>query len=61
MMEYAGIDVSESIDANKTAVLRECIVYHCYYCLMINFRFQPKLCDGCHDMTQRSICCNCYC
>ena len=55
MLEYYRIDVSEGIYINKTEGSHECVICHYWYFLMINFRFQPKVCDGCHDMTQKSM------
>ena len=46
MLEYDRIDVSEGIDFNKTIDL-------CF--LKTNFRFQPKVCNGCHDLTQKAV------
>ena len=53
MWEYGRIDVSEGIDTNKTDTLRECAICHYRYFLRINLRFQPKVCDNCHDMIQK--------
>ena len=56
MLEYDRIDVSEGIDTNETNSLRDCIIFHYRFFLMINFRFQPKVCNGCHNMTpQKSM------
>ena len=30
-----------------------CIICNFWYFLGINFRFQPKVCNGCHNMTQK--------
>ena len=47
-------DTWEGIGTNKTGSLRECIIFHHWYFLRINFWFQPKVCDG-YDMTQKSM------
>ena len=52
MLEYDRIDVSEGIDVNKANGLQKGIICHYWYFLKINFRFQPNVCDGCHDLTQ---------
>ena len=52
-MKCNRIDVSEDIDTSKTDGLREYIVCHHWY--FLKFRFQAKLCDSCHDMTQKSM------
>ena len=49
------IDMSEAIDVNKTIDSRECNICHCWYFLKINFSFQPKVCNGCHDLTERTL------
>ena len=55
MLEYNRIDVSESIDVNKSSVnSRECRLCYYYYFLDINFNFQKYLCDRCHDMTMKA-------
>ena len=46
LFEYDRIDMSEGIDANKTTDLPECITFHYWYFLEINFRFQLKACEG---------------
>ena len=53
MLEYDRIDVSESINTDTTNDLLECIIYHYWYFLKINFIFQPKVFDDCLDMTQK--------
>ena len=55
MLEYDGIDMSESIDVNKTSGLGDCIICHYWYFLEINFRSPPEVCDGCHDSVQKTI------
>ena len=52
MLECNRIPVSESIYNNKTDCLHECIICHYWYFLRIDFRFQLKVCNGFHDMTQ---------
>ena len=52
MLEYDRIDISESIDVNKSDNNSgECSLSHYYYFLDINFNYQKYLCDGCHDMS----------
>ena len=33
----------------------ECILYHYWYILNINFRFDPKACTGCHNLMQKAM------
>ena len=44
--------MSEEIDVNKTS---EYIIYHYWYFLDINFSFQPKVYDSCHNLMQKAI------
>ena len=55
MVEDDRIEVSEGIDVNKTDGLRWCIFYHCWYFLNMNFRFQPEVCNGCHELMQKAM------
>ena len=54
-MNYDRIDISEGTDINKTDSLHECIISNYLCFLAINVRFQPKVCYGCHDITQKSM------
>ena len=47
------IDVSEGIDVNKTSALKECDI--CHYFLNYSFKFQPNVCNRCHDLLIMSI------
>ena len=53
MLEYSRIDVSEGIDVVKTDSLRRFIICHYWYFLNINSRFQPGVCNGCHDLIEK--------
>ena len=55
MLELDRIDISEGKDIDKTDRSRKCSVCHYWYFLKINFRFQTKVCNGCHDMTEMSM------
>ena len=55
MLEYDRIHVSEGINTNKTGGSRERMICHYWYFLRINFRFQPKVYNGFHFMTQKSM------
>ena len=46
MLYYDKIDASEGIDINKTSA---------WYFLHKGFRFQPYVCNGCHDVLTMSI------
>ena len=48
-------DVSEGIDVNKTSESKECDICH-YWCFLNKvFKFQPNVCDGCHDLSVMSM------
>ena len=55
MLEYERIDISESIDFNKTNLSNECDIYHYWYFKDIGFKYQPYLCNGCHDLMQKTM------
>ena len=53
MLYSDRIDVSEGIDVNKTSALKECDI--CHYFLNYSFKFQPNVCNRCHDLLMMSI------
>ena len=55
MLEYEKIDVSQGIDVNKTNKSKECDICHYWYFLDNNFNYEPKLCNGCHDLMQKNV------
>ena len=55
MLYYDRIDVSEGIDVNKTSASKECDVCHYWYFLNYSFKFQPNVCNRCHDLLMMSI------
>ena len=55
MLEYDRTELSKGIDVNKTDGLYNCIICHYWYFLEINLGFQPKVCDGCHDLMQKAV------
>ena len=55
MLEYDRIDASEGLEINKTGCSKAGLICQYYYFLRINFRFQTKISEGCHDTTQNSI------
>ena len=58
MLEYDRIDISEGIDVNKTSTSKECDIWHYWYFKDICFKYEPCLCNGCHDLTQKAMRCN---
>ena len=55
MLEYDRIDVSEGIDINKRNASKECDICHYWYFLDIAIKYEPYLCNGCHDLMQKAI------
>ena len=55
MLYYDRIDVSQGIDANKTSVLKECIICHYWYFLDEEFKFQRSVFKGCHYILMMSM------
>ena len=56
MLKYDRIDISEGNDVNKTNFSRECNICHYWYFKNIGFKYEPDLCNGCHDLMQKAIC-----
>ena len=53
MLEYDRIDISEGINLNKTNTSKECDICHYWYFKDISFKYEPYLCNGCHDLMQK--------
>ena len=50
MIYYDRIDVSEGIDVNTTSESKECDICYYWYFLNKGFKFQPNVCNRCHDL-----------
>ena len=55
MLEYDRIDISEGIDVNKTNASKEYDICHYWYFKDISFKYEPYLCNGCHDIMQKAF------
>ena len=55
MLYFNRIDVSEGIDVNKTSESKECDICHYWYFVDKGFKFQPNVCNGCHDLLMMSM------
>ena len=55
MLEYDRIDISEGIDVNKTNLSKDCGICHYCYFKNIGFKYEPYLCNGCHDLMQKAM------
>ena len=50
MLYYDRIDVSEGTDVNKTSESKERNICHYWYFLHKGLKFQPNVCNACHDL-----------
>ena len=55
MIEYERIDISQGTDVNKTNLSKECDICHCWCFKDIGFKYEPYLCNGCHDLMQKAM------
>ena len=55
MLYFDRTDVSEGINVNKTSELKECDICLYWYFLNKSFKFQPIICNGCHDLLRMSM------
>ena len=55
MLEYERTDISERIDVNKTNLSEECDICHYWHFKDIAFKYEPYLCNGCHDLVQKAM------
>ena len=55
MLEYDRIDILEGIDVNKTNSSKNlmCVIIGIF--LDKGFKYEPYLCNGCHDLMQKTI------
>ena len=55
MVEYERTDISEGIDVDKTNLSKECDICHYWYFKDIAFKYEPYLCNVCHDLMQKAM------
>ena len=51
MIAYERIDKSEGINFNKGENSVKCMIGNYYYFKDIRFKYQPYVCNGCHDFS----------
>ena len=51
MLQYERIDVSEGIDINKSDKSKKCMIRHYWYFKDIGYKYEPYICNGCHDLS----------
>ena len=50
MFQYEKIGVLEGIDTNKASASKECELCHYWYFNDVGFKFEPHVCNKCHDV-----------
>ena len=56
MLKYDRINISEGIDINKCEeTSRKCSLCKFYYFLEKNFKYGLYSCDGCYDMSMKTV------
>ena len=55
MLEYDRSDASEGIDVNQANASKECDICYYWYFKDIGFNCEPYLCNGCHDLMQKTM------
>ena len=51
MLQYERIDFSKMIDFNKSSKSKKCMICHYWYFIDIGYKFQPYVCNCCHDIS----------
>ena len=51
MRQYERIDVSEGININKSNKSKECMICPYWYFKNISYKFEPYVCNKCHDIS----------
>ena len=51
MIQCERIEISEKIDFKKTNKSEQCMICHYWYFNYIGFKYQPYVCNKCHDFT----------
>ena len=47
--------INAGIDVNKTSTSKECDICHYWFFKDIGFKYEPYLCNGCHDWMQKAM------
>ena len=55
MLQYEKIDIFEESDINKANESKECDIFHYLYFKDIGFKYEPHLCNGCHDLMKKAM------
>ena len=55
MLESDRIVISEGIHVDKTNASKKCDICHYWYFKDTGFKYEPYLCNGCHDLMQKAM------
>ena len=55
MLYFDRIEVPDGIDVNKTSTSKECDIFHYSYFSNFSLKFQPNICNKCHDLLMMSM------
>ena len=55
MLYFNRIDVCEGTDVDKVSASKACDIFRYFYFLNHSFKFQPNVCNTCHDLLMMSI------
>ena len=50
MLQYEKKYFSEGIDIDKTNASKECMLFHYWYFEDVGFKFEPHVCNKCHNV-----------
>ena len=50
MLKYEANDISEGINTIKASASKECMLCHYWYFKGVGFKFEPHVCNKCHDV-----------
>ena len=50
MLQYVKISISVGIDTNKISASKECMLYLYQNFKDVGFKFEPHVCNKCHDV-----------
>ena len=50
MLQYEKKDASKGIDTNKASASKECMLYYYWSFKEVGFKFEPHVCNKCHDV-----------
>ena len=54
MLEYDRINILEGINVGQARLSKECDICHYWYFKDIGFKCELPICNGCHDLMQKS-------